>query len=217
MESYQRSFIELAREIGALEFGHFRLKSGRESPYFFNSGRFSSGCGLARLGTCYARAIHASKVDFDMLYGAPYKGIPFVAATAMALFQHFGVDVPYCFSRKEAKGHGERGSIVGAPLAGRVLIIDDVITAGTAVRESVALILAAGAKPAGVVIALDRQERGIGTHSAIQEVEHAFGVRIVSIASLEQVLELLEENQAEPQLLERIRNYRARYGIHRQD
>lgn len=213
MKFYQRAFIELAQEMGALEFGRFRLKSGRESPYFFNSGRFSTGRGLARLGTCYANAIRASGVEFDMLYGAPYKGIPFVAATAMALFCDFGVDVPYCFSRKEAKGHGEKGSIVGAPLCRRVLIIDDVITAGTAVRESVELILSAGATPAGVVIALDRQERGSGRYSAIQEVAQTFGISIVSIATLEQIMELLGENNTDAELLARVRNYQTRYGI----
>ena len=216
MKSYQRSFIGLAREIGALEFGRFELKSGRVSPYFFNSGRFSSGRGLAGLGTCYARAIHASGIDFDMLYGAPYKGIPFVAATAVALFHDFGINIPYCFSRKEAKGHGERGVIVGAPLARRVLIIDDVITAGTAVRESVELILSAGAMPVGVVVALDRQERGAGIHSAIQEVKRVFGIEVFSIATLEDILELLGEHQVEPELLERIRDYRTRYGVSHQ-
>lgn len=212
MESFQRSFIALAREIGALEFGRFRLKSGRESPYFFNSGRFSSGRSVAKLGACYAKAIEASGIAFDMLYGAPYKGIPLVAAAAMALSRDLGVDVPYCFGRKEAKGHGEKGSIVGRPLTNRVLIIDDVITAGTAVRESVELIQSAGARPAGVVIALDRQERGTDAHSAVQQVEQLFGIPVVSIVTLGHILELLEENQTEPQLLERVRAYRVRYG-----
>jgi len=212
VEIYQRSFIDLALETGALQFGCFQLKSGRESPYFFNSGLFSSGRSLAKLGTCYAQAIRASAIEFDMLYGAPYKGIPFVAAAAMAAFYDLGIDLPYCFSRKEAKGHGEKGSTVGAPLSGRVLIIDDVITAGTAVRQSVELILSAGAKPVGVVVALDRQERGSGMLSAVQEVANAFGLRIATIATLDQVMAVLQESAA-PQVLERIRNYQLRYGI----
>ncbi|MGD8429808.1 MAG: orotate phosphoribosyltransferase, partial [Ectothiorhodospiraceae bacterium] len=171
MLTYQRQFIQFALDRGVLRFGDFTLKSGRRSPYFFNAGLFNSGGALARLGEYYARAVMDAGVEFDMLFGPAYKGIPLAAATAIALSEHFQRDVPYAFNRKEAKDHGEGGNVVGAPLAGRVLVVDDVISAGTSVGESQEIIRASGAEMAGVLIALDRQERGAGERSAVQEVE----------------------------------------------
>ncbi|QJQ97120.1 MULTISPECIES: orotate phosphoribosyltransferase [Halomonadaceae] len=214
MQAYQREFIEFAIYQGVLRFGEFTLKSGRVSPYFFNAGLFKSGAALARLGRCYAQAIEASGLEADVLFGPAYKGIPLAAATAVALAEHHGRDLPFAFNRKEAKQHGEGGNIVGAELAGRILIIDDVITAGTAIREVMALIEAAGAQAAGVVIALDRQERGNGEKSAIQEVEATYGMPVVSIVTLDMVLTYLEQHDgALQQHAEAIRAYRAQYGI----
>ncbi len=215
MQPYQREFIEFAIQQGVLRFGEFTLKSGRVSPYFFNAGLFKSGAALARLGRCYAQAIADSGLDFDVLFGPAYKGIPLAATTAVALADGHDRDTPFAFNRKEAKDHGEGGNIVGADLAGRILIIDDVITAGTAIGEVMQLIDAAGAKAAGVVIALDRQERGKGEQSAIQEVQERYGMPVVSIVTLDLVLQYLEEHAGEELKAHAaaIRDYRARYGI----
>uniref|UniRef100_UPI003D2D6D37 orotate phosphoribosyltransferase n=1 Tax=Methylophaga lonarensis TaxID=999151 RepID=UPI003D2D6D37 len=191
MKAYQQQFIDFALSTGVLRFGQFTLKSGRISPYFFNSGLFNSGASLARLGRFYAQTIVESGIAFDVLFGPAYKGIPLASTTAVALADHHQRDVPYVFNRKEAKDHGEGGQLVGAPLNGKVLIIDDVISAGTSVRESVEIIRAAGAEPAGVVIALDRQERGKGQMSAIQEVEQQHGIPVISIISLNDLLSYL--------------------------
>ncbi|WP_338522104.1 orotate phosphoribosyltransferase [Pseudomonas batumici] len=213
MQAYQRDFIRFAIDRGVLRFGEFTLKSGRTSPYFFNAGLFNSGSALAQLGRFYAAAIVESGIPFDVLFGPAYKGIPLAAATAVALAEHHGLDLPWCFNRKEAKAHGEGGSLVGAPLAGDVLIIDDVITAGTAIREVMQIIQAQGAKPAGVLIALNRQERGNGELSAIQEVERDFAIPVVSIVSLTQVLQFLADDEQLKQHLPAVEAYRAQYGI----
>ena len=193
MQQYQLTFIDLALKREALRFGSFTLKSGRESPYFFNAGLFSDGESLAQLGKCYAAAIVHSGIGFDMIFGPAYKGIPIAAATVVALAGKHGRSVPYAFNRKEAKDHGEGGRIVGAPLSGKVLLVDDVITAGTAVRESLGIIRAAGAHPVGVVLALDRQERGQGHLSAVQELERSEGLRCVSIVTLAELIEALSQ------------------------
>ncbi|MBF8744363.1 orotate phosphoribosyltransferase [Pseudomonas putida] len=213
MQPYQRDFIRFAIDRGVLRFGEFTLKSGRTSPYFFNAGLFNTGSALAQLGRCYAAAIVDSKIPFDVLFGPAYKGIPLAAATAVALAEQHQLDVPWCFNRKEAKDHGEGGSLVGAPLAGDVLIIDDVITAGTAIREVMQIIDAQQAKAAGVLIALNREERGNGELSAIQEVERDFGIPVVSIVSLTQVLEFLADDPQLKQHLPAVEAYRAQYGI----
>ncbi len=213
MQTYQSRFLEFAIESKVLCFGEFTLKSGRSSPYFFNSGLFNSGAKLARLGEFYAEAIIASGIQFDMLFGPAYKGIPLVATTAIALAQHHGRDLPYAFNRKETKDHGEGGNIVGAPLQGRVMIVDDVISAGTSVRESTALIRAAGATPAGVVISLDRQERGKGNRSAIQEVEQQMGIPVASIANLDALLDYLTTRPELAQWRHKVDDYRKRYGV----
>lgn len=212
MQDYQREFISFAIDKGVLRFGEFTLKSGRLSPYFFNSGLFNTGGSLARLGRYYAQAIVESGVEFDMLFGPAYKGIPLVAAIGTALAEHHGRDVPYCFNRKEAKDHGEGGMTVGAELSGKVLIVDDVISAGTSVRESVAIIEAAGAKPAGVAIALNRQERGAGATSAIQEIEQQYAMPVVSIVKLDDLLAYLGEQPGMQSHLVAVRAYRERYG-----
>jgi orotate phosphoribosyltransferase len=212
MQDYQTEFLNFALEKGVLRFGEFTLKSGRISPYFFNAGLFNSGSALARLGRFYAQAIVDSGIQFDVLYGPAYKGIPLAAVTAAALYDHHQIDIPYAFNRKEAKSHGEGGSIVGHALEGQILIIDDVITAGTAIRESMDIIEAEGAKPAGVVIALDRQEKGKGDKSAIQEVEQDYGIPVASIAKLEKVIGFLEQ-QGDADHLANIRAYRDQYGI----
>jgi orotate phosphoribosyltransferase len=211
MLPHQQRFIELALSLGALRFGEFTLKSGRRSPYFFNAGAFNTGAALAALGGCYAETIVHSGREFDMLFGPAYKGIPLVTATAIALAEREGHDVPYAFNRKEAKDHGEGGSIIGSPLSGRVLIVDDVITAGTAIRESTELIRNAGATVAAVVLALDRQERGQGARSAVQELEAALGVQCVSIVTLSDLIESLARC-GNDELLAAMREYRARYG-----
>ena len=214
MQAYQRDFIRFAIDRGVLRFGEFTLKSGRTSPYFFNAGLFNSGSALAQLGRFYAAAIVESGISFDVLFGPAYKGIPLAAATAVALAEHHGQDLPWCFNRKEAKAHGEGGSLVGAPLAGDVLIIDDVITAGTAIREVMQIIASQdGAKAAGVLIALNRQERGNGELSAIQEVERDFGIPVVSIVSLNQVLQFLEDDSQLKQHLPAVRAYREQFGV----
>jgi orotate phosphoribosyltransferase len=212
MHRYQQEFLEFAVGTGVLRFGEFTLKSGRQSPYFFNAGLFNTGRCLARLGRYYARAIVDSAVEFDVLYGPAYKGIPLAAVTAAALADEYDLDVPYAFNRKEAKSHGEGGSIVGHALEGRILIIDDVITAGTAIRESMDIIHAQGARPAGVVIALDRQERGQGERSAIQEVEQDYAIPVAAIVKLAQLVEYLQASGKQDDLA-RIQAYRAEYGV----
>ncbi len=193
MQEYQRTFIDLALARTALRFGNFKLKSGRESPYFFNAGLFNDGEAIAVLGKCYAAALARSGLEFDMLFGPAYKGIPLATTTAVALAEHHRRNVPWAFNRKEAKDHGEGGNIVGSPLKGRVVIVDDVITAGTAIREAVDIIKAAGATPVGVALALDRQERGQGTQSAVQEVSSQFGLRCVSILTLSDLIETFSQ------------------------
>ncbi len=213
MQDYQREFIDLAVDCGALRFGQFTLKSGRISPYFFNSGLFNSGAKLARLGHYYAAAIEHSLLGYDMLFGPAYKGIPLAAAASIGLAEGNGRDVPYAFNRKETKDHGEGGLIVGAALAGRVLIIDDVITVGTSVGESVSIIVAAGARPAGVVIALDRQERGNGTNSALHEVEIHYGIQAISIINLADLVEYLSLETGRTTELKLISDYHKEYGV----
>jgi orotate phosphoribosyltransferase len=208
----QPDFIRLCIDLGVLRFGEFKLKSGRVSPYFFNAGLFNTGLAISSLGRSYARTAAGSGVQFDMLFGPAYKGIPLVTATAAALAEHEGRNLPYAFNRKEAKDHGEGGTIVGAPLAGRVLIVDDVITAGTAIRESVEIIRAEGATPAGVLIALDREERGQGEQSAVQEVEEAFGLPVISVLRLRDLMAHLEAT-GEAATLAAVRAYRDRYGV----
>ncbi len=213
MLDYRKTFIELALDVGALQFGRFTLKSGRVSPYFFNSGLFRTGRAAAGLGRAYAAALHASGLGFDMLFGPAYKGIPLVALTAAALADHHDIDVPFSFNRKEAKDHGEGGSVVGAPLAGRVVIVDDVITAGTAIRETVALLRAAGAVPVGVLIALDRQEKGQGEQSAVQEVEEMLALPVTSLIRLQDLIEHLESDARHHAFLPQVRAYRQHHGV----
>lgn len=213
MQAYQREFIEFAIEKGVLKFGEFTLKSGRKSPYFFNAGLFNSGEALAKLGRYYAAAIEDAQISYDLMLGPAYKGIPLATTTVVALANDFGKDVPYVFNRKEAKDHGEGGNLVGAPLKGRVLIIDDVITAGTAIREVMTLINDHGATPAATVIALNRMERGKGELSAIQEVERDYGMQVVSIISLDHLVEYLAEQGDKATELAAIQAYRDEYGI----
>ncbi len=213
MQAYQREFIKFALERGVLRFGEFTLKSGRVSPYFFNAGLFDSGLALAKLGRFYAQALVDSGLSYDVVFGPAYKGIPLAATTAVALAEHHQRDTPWCFNRKEAKDHGEGGTLVGAPLAGQVVIVDDVITAGTAIREVMHIINNQGAQAAGVLIAFDRQERGTGALSAIQEVERDFNMPVISIVSLQQVLEYLAESAELKQYLPAVERYREDYGI----
>jgi len=213
MSDYKQEFIELSLALGVLRFGEFRLKSGRISPYFFNAGLFNTGATAASLGRAYAAAALASGIAFDMLFGPAYKGIPLVTLTAAALAEQHGRDLPFAFNRKESKDHGEGGRIVGAPLRGRVLIVDDVITAGTAIRESVDIILSEGAEPAGVLIALDRQERGRGDLSAVQEVERDFGIPVASIITLADLAAHLAADADDEQRLGALQRYRAEYGV----
>ena len=215
MHDYQREFLDFAIATNVLRFGEFKLKSGRISPYFFNAGLFNTGGALARLGRYYAAAVQDSGLQFDVLFGPAYKGIPLAAACAIALADQHGRDVPYCFNRKEAKDHGEGGNTVGAPLQGRILVIDDVITAGTAIRESMQIIAGAGARAAGVVIALDRQERGSGALSAIQEVQQQYGIPVVSIVNIDNLETYLAAQARQTDALEAIRTYRAQYGVDR--
>ncbi len=214
MRAFKREFLELSLELDALRFGEFTLKSGRLSPYFFDAGLFASGYAAAKLSRYYASAIADSAVEFDMLFGPAYKGIPLVTLAASALAEHHDVDVPYAFNRKESKAHGEGGSIVGAPLAGKVLIVDDVITAGTAVREAYQIITAAGAEVAGLVISLDRQEVGRDSRSAVQELEKTLKMPIFSILKLEDLIDMLEESSEYRAFLEPVLEYRKRYGVH---
>lgn len=213
MKAYQREFIEFALEKEVLKFGEFTLKSGRKSPYFFNAGLFNTGRDLARLGRFYAAALADSAIDFDVLFGPAYKGIPIATTTAVALADHHDIDTPYCFNRKEAKDHGEGGNLVGSVLEGRIMLVDDVITAGTAIRESMEIIKANGADLAGVLVAIDRQEKGKGELSAIQEVERDFGCAIISIVSLTDLVTFLEEKGTASEHLEAVKAYRAQYGI----
>ena len=213
MQKYQHDFIQLAIKHQALCFGEFTLKSGRISPYFFNAGRFQTGSALAELGRYYAAAIKAANIEFDIVFGPAYKGIPLATTTAIALADHYQVDLPYCYNRKEAKDHGEGGTMVGAPLQGKVLVVDDVITAGTAVREVMVIIKAAGAVPAAVLIGLNRQEKGQSELSAIQEVEQSFGIPVVSIINLNDIIYYLESQNDQQNMVDRIKAYRATYGV----
>ena len=213
MQDYHKEFIEFAIKNDVLRFGEFTLKSGRVSPYFFNAGLFNSGEALAKLGQYYAAAIKDSAVKFDVLFGPAYKGIPLATTCAVALYEHQNTNIPYSFNRKEAKAHGEGGNIVGAPLEGDILIIDDVITAGTAIRESMDIIAAAEANPAGVIIALDRQEKGTGDLSAIQEVEQQYSIPVLSIIKLEHLITYIEGNPDFSEYLDKVKAYRDQYGI----
>ncbi|MGI3092111.1 orotate phosphoribosyltransferase [Vibrio sp. 1-2 (7-a)] len=213
MKAYQREFIEFALEKEVLKFGEFTLKSGRKSPYFFNAGLFNTGRDLARLGRFYAAALADSGIEFDVLFGPAYKGIPIATTTAVALADHHDIDTPYCFNRKEAKDHGEGGNLVGSALEGRIMLVDDVITAGTAIRESMEIIQANGADLAGVLVAIDRQEKGKGELSAIQEVERDFGCAVISIVSLGDLVTYLEEKGDAAGHLEAVKAYRSEYGI----
>ncbi len=213
MRAYKQEILDLSLELGVLQFGEFTLKSGRVSPYFFNAGLFSSGYAAAKLGRYYASAIAESEIEFDMLFGPAYKGIPLVTISASALAEHHDIDVPYAFNRKEAKSHGEGGSIVGAPLAGRVLIVDDVITAGTAVKEAAKIVSSAGAEVAGLVISLDRQEIGKDSRSAVQELEQTLKIPVISIVKLEDLVDMLEESTEYTEFLEPVLAYREKYGI----
>ena len=212
-QSFRQDFIELALECEVLQFGEFELKSGRVSPYFFNAGKFSTGAALARLGRCYAAALHASGLHADMLFGPAYKGIPLVSTTAMALSDQHGVDLPFAFNRKEAKTHGEGGSIVGAPLQGDVVVVDDVMTAGTAIKESMAILDDAGARGIGVLIGLDRCERGAGELSAVQQVEQDFGLGVTSVITLHDIIEWVQSASNMTAHLDALERYREQYGV----
>ena len=213
MKAYQREFIEFALEKQALKFGEFTLKSGRKSPYFFNAGLFNSGRDLAKLGRYYAAALVDSGIAYDVLFGPAYKGIPIASATAVQLAELHDQDVPWCFNRKEAKDHGEGGNLVGSPLRGRIMLVDDVITAGTAIRESMDLIQANGAELAGVLIALDRQEKGKGELSAIQEVQRDYNAPVIAIITLGDLIRYLETQPEMTEHLEKVKAYRASYGV----
>jgi len=213
MKTYKVDFIDNAISSGALKFGQFELKSGRTSPHFFNAGEFYTGNALAALGRCYASAIVESGIEFDVLFGPAYKGITLAAATSIALSEHHGINVPYCFNRKEAKAHGEGGTLVGAPLQGKVLIIDDVITAGTAIREVMSIVDQVGAQAAGVVIGLDRKERGKTDKSAIQEVEQEFKIPVASIIDIDDILQYLKAKPEHNDLVAQIDSYRQQYGV----
>ncbi|WP_320151648.1 orotate phosphoribosyltransferase [uncultured Tolumonas sp.] len=213
MKAYQREFIEFALEKQVLKFGEFTLKSGRKSPYFFNAGLFNSGRDLAKLGRYYAAALVDSAINYDVLFGPAYKGIPIASATAVQLAELHDQDVPWCFNRKEAKDHGEGGNLVGSPLKGRIMLVDDVITAGTAIRESMDLIHANGAELAGVLIALDRQEKGKGELSAIQEVQRDYNAPVIAIITLADLISYLETQPEMTVYLEKVKEYRASYGV----
>ena len=213
MKAYQREFIEFALSKQVLKFGEFTLKSGRKSPYFFNAGLFNSGRDLAKLGRFYAAALMDAGISYDVLFGPAYKGIPIASATAVQLAEVHDQDVPWCFNRKEAKDHGEGGNLVGTPLKGRIMLVDDVITAGTAIRESMDIIKANGAELAGVLIALDRQEKGKGELSAIQEVERDYQAKVIAIITLGDLIRYLEEKPEMADALAQVRAYRAQYGI----
>ncbi|WP_118861589.1 orotate phosphoribosyltransferase [Haemophilus haemolyticus] len=213
MEQYKRDFIEFALSRNVLKFGEFTLKSGRKSPYFFNAGLFNTGADLARLGEFYAAAIQASAVDFDVVFGPAYKGIPIGTSVSVALFNHYGIDKPVCFNRKEVKDHGEGGNLIGSPLQGKILLVDDVITAGTAIRESMELISANQAELAAVLIALNRKERGKGELSAIQEVERDYQCQVLSIIDLDDLMQFIEQDPRYSSHLPEMRAYRAEFGV----
>ena len=218
MHDYQRAFIKLAMHREVLRFGSFTLKSGRQSPYFFNAGLFRDGMSMSALGNCYAEAIHRAGVEFDVIFGPAYKGIPIAIAAAVQLHDKYHINKPWCFNRKEAKDHGEGGTLVGEPLNGqRVLIVDDVITAGTAIREVMQILEAQGAKAAGIVVALDRQERGGGDLSAIQEVSMQFGIPVFSIIKLDHITEYLRERGGQEETIKLIQAYQAKYGTRDRD
>ncbi len=212
MKDYQKNFIELALQYDVLKFGEFKLKSGRQSPYFFNAGLFNTGKALAEMGRCYANAIVDSGVQYDILFGPAYKGIPLVAVTAMALYVDHGLDVPYAFNRKEAKDHGEGGTIVGSPIEGRVLVLDDVITAGTAIREAIDIIDHNNGTATGVMIALDRQEKGTGDRSAVQELHQDYGLDVLSIIGMEHLIQYLKD-KGDEEMLDAMTFYRTQYGV----
>ena len=212
MKDYQKKFIELALEYEVLKFGEFKLKSGRQSPYFFNAGLFNTGKALTEMGRCYAQAIVDSGIKYDILFGPAYKGIPLVAVTAMALQIDHGLDIPYAFNRKEAKDHGEGGSIVGTPIEGRVLILDDVITAGTAIREAIDIIDHNNGTAVGILIALDRQEKGTGERSAVQELHEDYGLDVLSIVGMEHLIQYLK-SQGNEEMLDAMQFYRTEYGV----
>ena len=213
MKAYQQEFLNFALQNNVLKFGEFTLKSGRLSPYFFNFGLFQTGASLAKLGDYYAQSIVDSNLAFDMLFGPAYKGIPLVSVIAATLYEKHGVDYPYAYNRKEVKDHGEGGNIVGAPLAGRVLVVDDVISAGTAIREAANIVHDNGASMAGIAISLDRQEKGTGEKSAVQEVEEAYDISVLSIIGLDHVIQYIKSSANDPELLEKISAYRDRYGV----
>ncbi|HHE9452245.1 TPA: orotate phosphoribosyltransferase [Haemophilus influenzae 10810] len=213
MEQYKRDFIEFALSRNVLKFGEFTLKSGRKSPYFFNAGLFNTGADLARLGEFYAAAIQASAVDFDVVFGPAYKGIPIGTSVSVALFNRYGIDKPVCFNRKEVKGHGEGGNLIGSPLQGKILLVDDVITAGTAIRESMELISANKAELAAVLIALNRKERGKGELSAIQEVERDYQCQVLSIIDLDDLMQFIEQDPRYSSHLPEMSAYRAEFGV----
>lgn len=213
MEQYKRDFIEFALSRNVLKFGEFTLKSGRKSPYFFNAGLFNTGADLARLGEFYAAAIQASAVDFDVVFGPAYKGIPIGTSVSVALFNRYGIDKPVCFNRKEMKDHGEGGNLIGSPLQGKILLVDDVITAGTAIRESMELISANKAELAAVLIALNRKERGKGELSAIQEVERDYQCQVLSIIDLDDLMQFIEQDPRYSSHLPEMRAYRAEFGV----
>jgi len=218
MEAYKTQFLELALELSVLRFGEFELKSGRISPYFFDAGLFNSGYAAAKLGRCYASALAELDIEYDMLFGPAYKGIGLVTLTAAALAEHHDLDFPFAYNRKEAKNHGEGGTSIGAPISGRVLILDDVITAGTAIREAIGLIRAAGAEPAGVLVALDREEvGGRNRTSAVSELEENLGIPVRCIVSLTDLVDHLEEDDEFSEYLPRVRAYRNRYGVALED
>ena len=213
MEQYKRDFIEFALSRNVLKFGEFTLKSGRKSPYFFNAGLFNTGADLARLGEFYAAAIQASAVDFDVVFGPAYKGTPIGTSVSVALFNRYGIDKPVCFNRKEVKDHGEGGNLIGSPLQGKILLVDDVITAGTAIRESMELISANKAELAAVLIALNRKERGKGELSAIQEVERDYQCQVLSIIDLDDLMQFIEQDPRYSSYLPEMRAYRAEFGV----
>ena len=213
MKEYQKEFIEFALEKQVLKFGEFTLKSGRTSPYFFNAGLFNTGRDLARLGRFYAAALEDAAIEYDVLFGPAYKGIPIATTTAVALADHYNKDVPYCFNRKEKKAHGEGGSLVGSDLKGKIMLVDDVITAGTAIRESMEIIADNGADLSGVLIALDRQERGKAELSAIQEVERDFNTQVTSIVKLADLISYLENQGTMDEHLAAVKAYRDQYGV----
>ena len=213
MQAYQKEFLDFTIQTKVLCFGEFTLKSGRVSPYFFNAGLFQTGSALSQLGRFYAQSIIDSGIEFDMLFGPAYKGIPLVSVTAAALYEQHGKDYPYAFNRKEMKDHGEGGMIVGAPLEGKVLVVDDVMTAGTAIHESVTILSAHDAELAGVSLSLDRQEKGVGELSAVQDIEKKYGVSVSSIVTFSDVISYLSENVPDASVIEKVQQYRKQYGV----